>query len=145
LVEEVSDKGVWGHPSEAELLQLACWKVTQVPRENVRCVSGDSGCDDMTIIWIWQGYPRNVFLVPTDRRRRERIIHQPSGNLQTLYRNGRYINYQVSHPFIMDLIRPARFDQPIDCGLNDDIAEMKGIQNAGVEDRDGGLKPHSVA
>src|ERR1700682_3052733 len=67
FVEDAREKGVWGHSSEAELLQLVCRKVTQVPRENVRCVGGDSGCDDMTIIWIWKRYPRNVLLVPADR------------------------------------------------------------------------------
>src|SRR6266849_3463758 len=67
FVEEAREKDVWGHPSEAELLQFVCREVTQVPRENVRCVGGDSGCDDMTIVWIWERYPRNVLLVPADR------------------------------------------------------------------------------
>jgi hypothetical protein len=39
----------------------------------------------------------------------------------------------------------GRDHSQIDCRLNDDIPEMKGIQNAGVEDRDGGLKSHSAA
>jgi hypothetical protein len=45
----------------------------------------------------------------------------------------------------MDRVRPTRFDEAIDCGLNEDVPETEGIKNAGVEDRDRGLKCHGVA
>jgi hypothetical protein len=45
----------------------------------------------------------------------------------------------------MDLIRPARFDQPIDRGLNDDVSQVKPVEDAGVEDGNRRLKRHSAA
>jgi hypothetical protein len=45
----------------------------------------------------------------------------------------------------VDRVRPARLDKTVDCGLDDDIPEMKGIENAGVEDGDLGLKRHGAA
>jgi hypothetical protein len=45
----------------------------------------------------------------------------------------------------MDLIRPVRFDQPIDRGLNDDVSQVKRIEDAGVEDGNRWLKRHSAA
>jgi hypothetical protein len=45
----------------------------------------------------------------------------------------------------MDLVGPARVDQAIHGSPNKDVPEMKGIQNAGVEDRNARLKRHSAA
>src|SRR5882724_2891867 len=45
----------------------------------------------------------------------------------------------------MDFIRPARFDQPIDRGLHDDVSQVKWIEDAGVEDGNRWLKRHSAA
>jgi hypothetical protein len=44
----------------------------------------------------------------------------------------------------MDRVCPAPLDEAIYCGLDDDIPEMKGIQNAGVENRDRRLKHHGA-
>ena len=79
---------------------------------------------------------KNVLLVIADGRRREYVIHKPARKLETLYRNGCGANSQVSDPFVMDFVCPARFDETIYGRLNDDVPEMKRIENAGVEDSD---------
>jgi hypothetical protein len=99
----------------------------------------------MTIVRVGQGHFRNVLLVPADCRHRQRIIHQSAGSVQALYWNGWRVNSQVSDPFVVDRVCPARLDKTVDCDLNDDIPEMKGIENAGVEDGDRGLKRYGSA
>src|SRR5216684_1162904 len=86
-----------------------------------------------------------MVFVSADQRGREHGIHQPPRVQQALNRHGWGAGRQVSYPLIVDFIGPARFDQAVDGQLNEDVPEMKRVKDAGVKDRDGGLKRHSAA
>ena len=49
-----------------------------------------------------------------------------------------------SESFLVDLVGPACLDQAVHGGLDDDVPEMEGVKDAGVEDGDRRLKRHSV-
>src|SRR6266568_3801624 len=88
FVVEAGQERVRRLPSQAELLQLLCREVAQVPSENDGSAGSDPGRDDMTIIRVWQVHFWDMVLVLADHRRRERVIHQPARVLQALDRNG---------------------------------------------------------
>jgi hypothetical protein len=119
-------------------------EMAKIPCENDQSASDNPGGYDVTIVRIGQVHRRYMVLVSADHRRRERLIHQPACSLQAFDRDGSRAGRQVPDPFVVDRIRSARFDKAIDCGLDNDVSEMKGIKDAGVKDRDRGLKRHSA-
>jgi hypothetical protein len=49
------------------------------------------------------------------------------------------------HSSWMASVQRARLYEAVCCGLDNDISEMKGIENAGVEDGNRWLKRHGAA
>lgn len=49
---------------------------------------------------------------------------------------------QIAYPFGGDVIRPALVDQAVERALDQDIAQMGEVENAGIKDRDRRLKGH---
>lgn len=86
-----------------------------------------------------------MVLIPADRRRRQRLVHQSSRRLEALCRNGGRAGRQVSDPFIVDRVCPTRVNKAIYSSLDEDVSEMERIEDAGVENRDRRLKHHNVA
>jgi len=81
----------------------------------------------MIIIRISKVDHRNVVLVVADHGGRQRVVHQLTGYVQPLNRNGWDICCQVSDPFVMDLLCPAGLDQSIRRHLDENIPEMEWI------------------
>lgn len=46
----------------------------------------------------------------------------------------------IPEPFVVAVICPMCLDQAVEGGLNNDVPEMKGIEDRGVEDRDRRLR-----
>jgi hypothetical protein len=82
--------------------------------------------------------------ISADGGPRQCVVHQPTSRLQALDGDSRRLGRQVPNPFVVDLIGPARLDQAVYGGLDDDVPEMKGVEDAGVEDGNRRLKRHSA-
>ncbi len=72
------------------------------------------------------------------------VVRQPTGRPQALDGDGRRISRQVPNPFVVDLVGPARLDQTVCGSLDDDVPEMEGVEDAGVEDGNRRLKGDSA-
>jgi hypothetical protein len=119
--------------------------VAKIPRENDGSAGGYCGRDDMAIIRVGQVHGRDTILVAADYRRRRRLVHQSARGLEALHWNSWRVDRQVPDPFVVDHVCPTRFNNAIYGSVDDDVPEVKRIKNAGVEDRDRGLKRHGVA
>lgn len=72
-------------------------------------------------------------------------IHQVSRCVKMAHRNRRVVGREITDPLVVDLIGPALVNQTIDAALNQEIAEMKGVEDAGVVECDRRFKGHSRA
>ena len=98
----------------------------------------------MAIIGIGKTHCWEQVFISADSGTLERVVHQPTGRLQALDGDARRVSRQVPNPFVVDLVGPARLDQAVYGGLDDDVPEMEGVEDAGVEDGNRRLKGHSA-
>ena len=55
------------------------------------------------------------------------------------------IGHEVADPFLVDRIRPAHGEKPLDAELDRQIPQMEGIQKVGVQQNDpqGAVRDHA--
>jgi hypothetical protein len=63
---------------------------------------------------------------------RKQGLHQVASRLKPLSIQSRSILQKITNPFVMDIIGPARIDETVDRALDQNIPQMKGVQNTGV-------------
>jgi hypothetical protein len=76
LIIKIDEKGIWGLPMQAVLLQLPYREIPQIPGEDDGGAADDLGRDDMTITGIRQGDRANVSLIGGDHCVRQGVLHQ---------------------------------------------------------------------
>ena len=47
---------------------------------------------------------------------------------------------EIAHPLVIDVVGPARLDETVEGAVDQDVAQMKGIENAGITDRGGRVR-----
>ena len=149
------DRDVWRRRTEIheEIVPILCGnmmrreyfgrKVSQIPCHDMGSTAGDRGSEDVTVAGIGKRQLRNVLLIVGDISCGQHPFHQVSRLGQALDRKILRVCREIANPLFMDRVGPTGVDQSIDATLNQEIADMKGIQNAGVIDRDKGLIRHN--
>lgn len=75
----------------------------------------------------------------------QNVLHPISGGFLTRDGNFERTGDQIAYPFAMDVVSPARIDQTVEGALDQNIAQVEGIENAGIVDRDGRFTSASSA
>lgn len=104
--------------------------------------TGNRSGENMAVIDIRQREAGDQCLIVGDIGVRQDRLHPLARRFKPRDRGVGRIGGQVAHPFSVDIIRPARIDQAVERALDQDIAQMEGVENAGIKDRDRRPKDH---
>jgi hypothetical protein len=99
---------------------------------------------DDTLLWIRQGEGVLMALVVPDVCLGQNGLHEITGGEQSLTRYAPCIS-QISNPLLLDRIGPARCDQPFHGELDQQISEMKWVEDASVIHDDGRIRGHDLS
>ena len=115
--------------------QTRGWKISEIEGQQDRGTSFNRGGKDMTVASIRQHQAGGPVLVAAHIGFRENAAHNFQGPRQAFTR-GTSISDQVANPLLMDFSCPTQVDEALDTELDEQIPEMKGIEEIGVDEDD---------
>ena len=121
---------------------LRSGEILQVPSDDRLGTASDRRRKHMPVVRIGQGKARNQAPMVGDIGVRQDGFYHVAGGLEARDRCAGRIGGQIAYPFRVNVVGPARGDQAIEGALDQQIAQMEGIEDAGVVDRDGRSRGH---
>lgn len=98
-----------------------------------------SGCLQIPLpstVWVGQGQFLDEGLVPGDQAVGHRAVHQLACVGEPLRRDFRPVAQEAADPFAVYLVGPACLERIGQSDAQQDVAQLGGVENAGVEQRD---------
>lgn len=97
----------------------------------------------MPVIGVRKSDAFDMMVKVADQSLWQGLFHQTPGSLKTLDRKRRIICDEISHPLVVNLIRPTRIIETIRGGLDKDVTLVERIKDAGVANGSYGSKHHN--
>jgi hypothetical protein len=114
---------------------------TSIPSQNDGRIRRDRGCKNVAIFGVRQREPAFVAFPVSDVSVGQHRLHELAGRRQPRVRDGARCR-QVADPFVVDRIRPSCGDEVVNGELDQEVSQMKGIQDAGIIDDDRRIRGH---
>jgi len=115
--------------------QACGWKISEIEGQQDRGTSFNRGGQDMAVASIRQHQVGGPVLVTAHIGFWENAAHDFEGPRQAFTR-GASISDQVANPLLVDFSRPTQVNEALDTELDEQISEMEGIEEIGVDEDD---------
>ena len=108
------------------------WKVPQVHRQDRASAGGQRRRQKMAVVRIRQRQLLHVNFAAFHLRLRQGAVHQLDREKQAFPRCPARFD-QIADPFLVDVRGPSGSDDQVDPELDEQVSELKGVEQVGVE------------